>query len=1261
LSKYTVGLASLIFCCCAINLCLGQTADFTSNTTNGCFPLVVQFSDLSTGSPSSWQWSFGNGNTSTIQNPSAIYSSPGTYTVSLTVNGGSTETKVNYIVVHNNPTAEFSAVETLGCAPATISFVNESTADAGQGLSYEWVFGDGSTSTETNPQKIYTDDGTYSITLVTTNQFGCVSTSTKSNYIEIEKYFAEFSTDTEIYCSTPAKVNFTNNSVGPGDLTYIWSFGDGTVSSEINPIHEFTNPGTYNVKLTVLSSSCNEERNFTKSQLIGTNTTPEFNISPQDACINEAISFSTNSDPNVKSVTWDFGDNTTSSSLSLVHSYPTKKDYAVTLKTEYLNGCVVTQTKTVSVINKPLADFQFVQECDEVIKFTNLSENSNSWHWSFGDGSSSEEKNPTHAYGSHGSYQVTLTAKNKNCEVSFNQFITVQQGLEADFSPTESMSCETDEILGGCIPKTINFIDLSLFSEDIASWSWDFGDGETSSSQNPSHTYTVPGDFPVILSITDIAGCQSIKEQLVQVTDQQPIADFIVDKEIACVMEAIVFTDNSEGEVDFWCWDFGDGLTMQTTNSNVAHSYTSFGVFTVKLIASFKGCKSPQVVKEELITILDPSPEFEIEKNCDDPYTVIFTNSTVNSDSFFWDFGDTKTSDVESPDAHTYAVTGLYIVKLTASNNTTGCTVTTALPVNIYDVSADFETDNLKLCKNDAATFSNLSVDGASYQWDFGNGTASTAISPNPVIYTTPGLYTVTLKVTDNDGCSDTKTRSEYISVADIEGDFIKTARTNFCDTLEVSFDDTSVASIDIEKWFWEFGDGTTSDIRNPTKKYAEEGTYKIDLTITNEEGTCKVTKENFVVFTQPHAGIATIKNDYCLDEPITLTNASANAFNIRWGLPDNNTSFGQVISTSFGAKGIYNVSLIATDFEGCADTTDINVEIHKPTAAFSAVQTSAECPPLITTFVDESSESVINWAWSLDSVKRSVEENPVYTYTVPGSYDVELIVTDKFGCQDTSFVSGFIELGGPYGSFDVSRIESCVDNIIEFKASATNTKKYIWDYGDGILHEDSQPETSHTYVNSGTYFPSLILEDSQGCQFGVTQSIEIDVFDVDSLVISSSVMHPFTDEEIKFEHNPIEGGSYRWDMGDGTTIEASEITYSYDEPGMYQVTLQYLNDLNCDVFATKEIWVQSDNLEIPNVFTPSLVDSKNDAFQMPGLEYGDWNLSILNRWGKEVYNMDKYDGQWTGENVAAGVYYYYLSNVHRPEKTFTGYVHVLK
>ena len=166
---------TLSFTLLLVQFSFAQVPDFNADVTSGCSPIVVQFSDLSTGSPSAWNWDLGNGNTSTQQNPSAIYSTPGTYTVSLTINGSLSITKTEFITVHNDPIVDFSADTQSGCTPLSVSFNDNSTSVSGALTSWEWVFGDGGVSNEQNPEHTYDQAGNYSVTLTATNQFGCES------------------------------------------------------------------------------------------------------------------------------------------------------------------------------------------------------------------------------------------------------------------------------------------------------------------------------------------------------------------------------------------------------------------------------------------------------------------------------------------------------------------------------------------------------------------------------------------------------------------------------------------------------------------------------------------------------------------------------------------------------------------------------------------------------------------------------------------------------------------------------------------------------------------------------------------------------------------------------------------------------------------------------------------------------------------------------------------------------------------------------
>ncbi len=228
------------------------TAAFTADPTSGCAPLTVQFTDQSTGDITSYSWDFGDGNTSTAQNPQHTYNNPGTYTVTLTVSGAGgsdTETKVDYITVYDPITADFSGTPTSGDAPLTVTFTDQST---GTVTAWSWDFGDGTTSTEQNPTHTYNSAGTYTVTLTASNS--CDSdTQTKTDYITVTEPtgnppVADFS-GSPTSGDAPLTVTFTDLSSN-NPTSWSWDFGDGTTSTVQNPTHTYNTPGTYTVSLT---------------------------------------------------------------------------------------------------------------------------------------------------------------------------------------------------------------------------------------------------------------------------------------------------------------------------------------------------------------------------------------------------------------------------------------------------------------------------------------------------------------------------------------------------------------------------------------------------------------------------------------------------------------------------------------------------------------------------------------------------------------------------------------------------------------------------------------------------------------------------------------------------------------------------------------------------------------------------------------------------------------------------------------------------
>jgi len=225
------------------------TASFTASPTSGIAPLQVQFTSTSTGA-TSYAWDFGDGNTSTDENPIHTYNEPGLYTVKLTVTGpgGShTATEDNYITVnYPAPVASFTGTPTTGISPLQVAFTSTST---GTITSYEWDFGDGATSTAENPSHTYNVPGTYTVTLKVTGPGG-ENTKIENNYITVNHPapVASF-TATATNGRAPLKVQFNNHTTGT-ITSYEWDFGDGTKSTAENPSHTYTKAGTYTVKLT---------------------------------------------------------------------------------------------------------------------------------------------------------------------------------------------------------------------------------------------------------------------------------------------------------------------------------------------------------------------------------------------------------------------------------------------------------------------------------------------------------------------------------------------------------------------------------------------------------------------------------------------------------------------------------------------------------------------------------------------------------------------------------------------------------------------------------------------------------------------------------------------------------------------------------------------------------------------------------------------------------------------------------------------------
>lgn len=316
---------------------------------------------------------------------------------------------------------------------------------------------------------------------------------------------------------------------------------------------------------------------------INNNPVANFTANPLSGNIPLAVNFTDTSTGNPVAWTWDFGDNSTSTLQNPSHTYITSNNYNVSLTVTNNSGSnTITKQNYISVtpIQTPVAAFSAAPLTGAYplsVKFTDNSTNSpTSWLWNFGDGMTSTLQNPSHTYQTSGSYNVSLTAINNfnSNTLTKTNYINVDDKLESDFTATP---------LSSNGPTTVNFFDLS--TGNPITWLWNFGDGTSSTQQNPSHTYSNKGTYAVSLTISNgVTISTETKSKFIKITRNPPSTYFTASPISGPRILTVKFTDTSLYQPTRWSWNFGDNTT--STEQNPIHNYTVAGTYAVKLITS---------------------------------------------------------------------------------------------------------------------------------------------------------------------------------------------------------------------------------------------------------------------------------------------------------------------------------------------------------------------------------------------------------------------------------------------------------------------------------------------------------------------------------------------------------------------------------------------------------------------------------------------------------------------------------------------------
>ncbi len=1116
-------------------------ADFSWQPDPGCQGLPVMFTDLSTGIISGWAWVFQGGTpaTSNQQNPTVIWNTPGTKNVTLTITGtGGTNVSTKTIDIIPLPVANFTFVVNDRVVTFTSTSVNAT--------SFEWDFGDGGASFDENPVYEYADAGNYVVTLTVTNLCG---TATKTALV-VTAPSANFTADPTTGCAALAVTMENLSSSNATSFTWTCPGGVPSSSNLANPIIVYNNAGTYSV--TLKATNISGSNTFTRTDYITVGTSPVANFTFVKN--GSTVNFTNTTLFNATSYLWEFGDGNTSTETNPSHTYADPGFYDVVLTATNACGSSLI-VKTIEIISSgpPTANFTATPStgCAPLtVNFTNNSTGAVSYSWEFpgGNPGTSTATNPTVVYNTAGTYTVTLTATNSNGSSTSTATITVNTVPSVGFT-----YLITNDV-------SVAFTNTSV---GATSYIWTFGDGGSSTLEDPNHDYMAHDsiyNYPVILSATNACGTVNDTQIVTIVTD--PTANFTATPTSGCAPLTVQFNNSSTPNATSFLWRFSGGTPDSSILKNPIVVYSTPGIYSVILIAINAAGRDTFIRANYIVVNTTPAAGFTTATN---GLTATFTNTTTGATSYLWDFGDGGSS-VEANPTHIYATDGTYTVTLSATNACGTTTKVQTVTVSTTPTAGFTATPNAG-CAPLTVQFTNTSSSNStSFDWQFpgGNPSSSTAQNPPSVVYAIPGIYTVTLTASNSAGSS---TFSQVIVVSG-------GPTANFSSTvnlLTASFTNSSSNSL---TYSWDFGDGGSSNLPNPTHDYAADGTYTVVLTASNDCGTSTFS-QNVVITTEPGAGFSVSTTIGCAVLTVNFTDiSSGDPVSWEWDFPGGtpSSSTDQNPTVQYFTPGVYDVTLVVTSIGGSTSSftqNDIITVNGAPSAGFSSI-VNGNTVNFTNTSVDATS-----YVWNFGDQSTSIEENPTHTYANDGVYTVTLTATNN--CGSTIFEQTVTIVTPPTAGFTLNSTSGCAPFTVQFtNTSSSNATTFAWDFPGGTPSSSTEENPSVTWNTAGVYIVTLTASNGAGSSTSTA-----------TITVNAGPTAGFTYQigglTAVFNNTSTNGVSYSWDFGDGSGLN-SEVNpnHTYSQTGTYIVILSVTNE--CGTVTTTQTVVIEGAPPVPNI-----------------------------------------------------------------------------
>lgn len=1153
-----------------IYMAVAPEAEFTADAASVCAGATVTFTDQSANDPTSWTWDFGDGNTSTDQNPTHTYATAGTYTVTLVATndfGEDTETKTNYITVNANPTVSIVAPQAY-CAGETAQ-INATVSGA---TSYSWSGPNGYTASTQNvsiANATANNSGTYTITV--TSATSCVATASVSLTVNANPTLNV--SNGGPYCEG---ATIALNANGNGGTAYSWSGPNGFTSNLQNPTianANGDNAGTYIVTLTNTTTGCS----VSAGTVVAVNALPTLNASNNGPyCEGSTITLSANGTGGT-AYAWSGPNGYTANVANPTIANSTTANagtYNVTL-TNPTTGCSVEASTIVNVNANPVvtASNTGAYCAGQTIELSAVSADATSFAWSGPNGYASAQQNPVIANAvtnNGGSYTVVATNAN-NCSAQASTVVTVNANPTANASNTgaycegqtialqttatgtyawsgpngfsstlqnptianatdanagtytlvvsnaNSCTAEATTVVvvnasptvtasntgGYCADQTIV---LSLVSADATLFAWNGPNGFTSNVQNPEIANATPangGTYTVV--VTNANGCTANAS-----TDVTVIANPIANASNTgayCEGQTISLQTTATGT---YVWHGPNGFLSNTQNPTIENAtLADAGVYTLSVINA-GGCAA----EASTTVVVNANPTVELGANqtvCAGETTTLDAGAGL---TYHWSTG-AVTQTIS-------ATAGDYYVTVYNANE---CSATDNISVANYPQTTLAMTSTAETGHNVADGTATVTPTGTapfSYHWS-NNGNAAT------ISGLAGGNYIVT--VTDGNGCVSTA----IVNVATMDtppvADFLVNNAENvaICLGAEVAFTDLSTNTP--TQWAWNFGDGQTSNVQNPTHTYASAGNYTVSLTVTNQDGSDTKQITNCVVVNAVPTAIATNSGAYCAGETIELSVESDIAGEYQWTGPMGyNSTLQNPTRANATANYAGTYSVTVTTANGCLAVASTDVVVNANPVATITNNSGTTVLTCTTSSIQLVANGGVSYSWN------GVAGEAEYTVTTADNYTV--VVTNENNCTAEASIVITADADIPTISIDGTSAY-CEGATIAFVANSSTSGTYSWTGPNGFSASTNTISIPNaTADNDGIYTATFVA--ANGCEASSTISVFVNANPTVEISSNSPVCEG---GDVTFSASSAETLNYSWSGPDGfASTEASPV-----------------------------------------------------------------------------------------------------------------------